>query len=289
MTTTAPSIECGIHQGIPFDQYLAIDALSQSAIKAGLRSMAHMRVPPKPATDAMNLGTLVHSCQLEPERVANTHVVMDDSGICREIGGAKPRATTKYKTWRSEWEAVHEDQEIVSAEDFDKATDMVRSLAEHPVAHRLFGRQGGTEATLVWECPMTGLRCKARFDALTTDDWPTGGDLKTTQDASEEAFVRSIIRYGYHIQAAWYCHGHRVLTGTLPNFVIVAVESVPPYAVNTFEIGEDWLVIGTLEYERVLRQYKRCLETGEFPAYAPEIINPSVPKWLKDKYSGDNE
>ena len=267
--------------------YHRVKAVSQSALKSGLRSMAHMRHyldHPSEPTDVMNLGTLVHSGVLEEKTVAYRYAV-EPGSLIDGIDAKVPKATKAYKERYAEWAATVTGREIVTQDQYDSMAGMVSSLLDNPIANALFGRGGGREAAMFWTCPDTGLRCKGLVDCMVDDKAPTIADLKTTRDASSDEFVRSIVRYGYHIQAWWYLRGRKILTGNGDaNFVVVAVENTPPYGTNVFEIGGKWLKIGAVDGMRVLREYAKCVETGIWPSYPAQILEPEVPTWLSQRY-----
>ena len=282
----------GIHYDVSFSDYLAIEAVNVSTLKAGERSMAHMReamLHPKAPTKTMALGTLTHAGQLEPLSIAQRYVVMppfelDEANLTKADVRTESKATKYYKQKVAAFEGVNRDKEIVSQADFDAMLAMVNSIKGNPTAMRLFGRGEAREATLIWEDEETGLLCKARADALLSDEWPTIGDLKTTADASLDAFTRSIIKFRYDMQGAWYRHGYKVITGRQANFVIVAIENNAPYGCACFEIEGDWLKAGWADCSRLLRQYATCLKANDWPGYTTEIQQPEMPRWREDHY-----
>ncbi len=280
-------MERGISYDVSWEDYRAFDAINQSSIKDGERSMLHMRDGrdnPKPATDPMKFGTLLHAGQLEPLEIANRYVVAPD--LTEGIEAKVPRATKVFKERMKAFVEANEGKEVVTQDEYDRVLAIVTAIAKHPAASRLFGRQGGREVTLVWEDADTGLLCKARCDALVLDAWETIGDLKSTRDASPPEFVKSIARYGYGLQAAFCLDGLAACGHANANFVIIACESEPPHGVAAYEIDGDWLKFGRVDYRRILRQYAKCLSSGEWPGYSMEVEQPEVPKWLKSQYEG---
>src|SRR3546814_4013827 len=68
--------------------------------------------------------------------------------------------------------------------------------------------EGDSEVTLRWTDEATGLQCKARADRWNRLRRYMAA-LKTTDDASERGFGRSVVKYGYDVRHAHYFEGAR--------------------------------------------------------------------------------
>jgi len=77
------------------------------------------------------------------------------------------------------------------------------------------------EVSIYWESD-TGLPLKCRPDAWRRDIGLVA-DLKTTTDASPEAFARAVERYHYDLSAALYMRGVEAVTGERPRYAIRSV------------------------------------------------------------------
>src|SRR3546814_8878287 len=110
---------------------------------------------------------------------------------------------------------------------------MHTALMRDPEVAALFA-EGESEVTLRWVDEATGLRCKARADR-----WNRRrrymADLKTTDDASERGFGRSVVNYGYDITHAHYCEGARACGEPVDKYLIVAQEKKAPYLAAVYE------------------------------------------------------
>jgi exodeoxyribonuclease VIII len=124
----------------------------------------------------------------------------------------------------------------------------------------------------------TKIECKARPDFLREGHLIV--DVKSTDDASYRAFQRSLANFQYHVQAAFYLDGASAVLGQNFNeFVVLAVEKDPPYAVNTFLLDEAMINEGRALYRRALQMLKCCMEAKVFPAYPDQLVNISLPAW----------
>lgn len=275
----------GVYFDVPFDDYLNAPYVNKSAITAGLRSMAHMKqsiedhVEP---TKAMRFGTLVHAGKLEPLAVAQRYAVMpayelDDQNQTAKGVCTQSKNTRYYRDKVAAFTAANVGKEIVTQDEFDRMLGMMSALASHPIASSYLDCPGKTEVSLVWDDADTGLRCKARVDKFDS----TGcriPDLKTTADASD--FERSIARFRYDIQGAFYLDGIKALTSADYEFPLVAIETTPPYGVRAAPLAESAIEHGRNCYRRVLRQYAAWQSSGRDPQGYASPAAWELPEWF---------
>ena len=117
---------------------------------------------------------------------------------------------------------------------------------------------------------------KARPDLWVGDD--TLVDIKTTDDASPEAFTRTVLNFGYHIQAAHYM----AMTGAA-HFTFVAVERTAPYAVGIYRLDSEWLQAGENMRRKAITLLHECQALDKWPAYPTSLQTLSCPKWVLNK------
>jgi hypothetical protein len=92
-------------------------------------------------------------------------------------------------------------------------------------------------------------------------------DLKTTTDASETGFPRSVRRFKYDWQAWWYLRGANAISHELyDKFVIIAIEKTPPYGVMLYELTETmyWAEIRVMP---LIEKFSLCLDMDRWPGY----------------------
>jgi hypothetical protein len=255
--------------------YRELPLINQSAIKHGLKSMAHMKAyidgKIKFSSDALSLGSLVHAVVLEEDILHDLYAVMPKID----------RRTKAGKEQYAEFLRINDDKTVCTQEDWDTAMAMRQAVWSHPASKSLLKRKGKTEQSLTWRHPL-GIDCKGRIDLLLEGKGrqkPMIVDLKTTQDASPAGFARSVAKYGYHMQAAFYKDG--MVHGADRNcgFAIIAVEKVEPYAVGVYILDDEALSQGRKDYEKVLTSWKDAVQSDTYPSYsdAPETL--SLPEW----------
>lgn len=246
------------------EQYHADPAVSASHLKAVMQSPYHYwarfvdpdRKPIEP-TAAMRLGSLAHCAILEPNDLLQRY------GVCG------PRNTKAGKEQAAAMEA--EGIEAVTSTDMALALSMAAAVRNHPAAAALL-KQGKAEQSFWWDDLPTGMRCKCR------PDWYYGStvvDIKTTTDASPQAFARAVATYGYHVQAAHYLAG---LHGA-ERFVFVAVEKSYPHAVAVYELDAASLELGRTTRDNALDVLAGCQAAGVWPGYGDTLQTISLPAW----------
>ena len=139
--------EPGIHQDIPFEEYVEWDAVNNSSLTRAARSMAHYRyAPPQAETKALRFGKLCHSGALEPLLIPKHYVVMPDlaEGIRRADGTeyASPRATAEYKRRAAEFKEANADKEVVDQDTYDTMMGVVDALLAHERARAIAAALG---------------------------------------------------------------------------------------------------------------------------------------------------
>jgi hypothetical protein len=154
---------------------------------------------------------------------------------------------------------------------------MRASVAAHPIAGKML-RGGVAEVTLRWDDDDTGIKCKARADYY-VEARAACFDLKTTEDARPDSFARSVAKYRYHVQHAFYASGFAAIGKPLRHFVFVAIEKKPPYAIGLYVLDADAIERGDRDARANLTTLADCIERGEFPAYSPSIETLSLPRW----------
>ena len=224
-------------------------------------------------TPAMAFGTLVHSMILEPDTAPRLYHVMQASATTKAGKAEKARALEEGKT-------------IVSASDWERAKAMQERVKAHPAASWLLGLQGKSEVSMFWEMPTEDGRtrqCKARADRIAQ----VGGgeiiiDLKTHSGAvSPSEIERTVARFGYHRQAAWYCDGYERITGRpCAGFYFIFISTSAPYLVTAGKMGDEAQAIGwgdCLKAEKILHE---CEKSGKWPGYADQLVEFDVPAWI---------
>lgn len=155
--------------------------------------------------------------------------------------------------------------------------DMADALSKHP--HAMETLAGDPEVAMFWR-DTDGMWLRGQLDVHAPGSHI--GDYKTAQDASGAGFTQSAWKFRYHMQAAWYQHLTRELTGELLPFRFVVQEKAAPYLVSVWEPTADYLELGAADMADAIGIYRQCRASGEWPGYDPTIQPLTAPGWALD-------
>ena len=268
-----------------FGDYAADKDVNASALRAGRKSMLHMKAVIDGVADepspAMLLGTALHAAILEPARFG-------------EMLRVAPDVDRRTKAGKEEYNAfaasLPDGAIVLTIEDWNAVTQAVAAV-NATMLPNLMGT-GESEVSVYWgeRCVDKVVGCKARIDWLGhLAGQPDAGliiDIKTTRDASPGAFARSAASYGYVHQAAWYMRAAACLHASgqgpkITDYLMVAVEMEAPYAVGLYRMSSDDLKAADLDNLETLRSWAAACEADEFPGPTGSTIRTlNVPEWV---------
>lgn len=283
----------GLHENVAPDLYHAriLGLVNKGALDQLARTPAHYRAwvdehVQQEETPALRFGKALHARVLEPESFAATyireqqHPYRRPSSLQRNAKKPSEETLLAIEYW-DKWEAESAGKIELADAEFLQLERMRDALLLHPIAGKLFCG-GQAEVTALWTDPRHGLQCKARFDYW-RQDIGVMADLKSTDDASPEAFARSVANYAYPLQQAHYESAPEALGLGSPAFLFVAQEKVPPYAVAVYQLDTAAVLRGHEIRDRRMDLLNECLRSDCWPSYKPVIRNLSLPAWaLKD-------
>lgn len=256
-------------------EYHAHPALGSSRLREILRSPAHFKANIRRETEALQLGSLVHTLVLEPHAFPERYVVA-------------PKIDGRTKEGKAQKAALaSETRTVIDGETMAEASACATSIMSHRVYQQI--RDAQVEHTVFWDEEVTWedehgnrvaarIPCKARFDVL----GPWLVDLKTTRDASPKGFQRAIATYGYHIQAAHYMAGARANGMEPRGYLFACVETSPPYLPAGYLLGDPTLGQGESERREALLTYAQCIREDRWPGYNDDRIEViDLPNWAQ--------
>lgn len=266
--------EDGIYPGIPnLDYHADPTSLSSTGARKLMSSPARFKWDRDHDTDptqALDFGSAYHSTVLE-----------DGYGV--HVIDAKTRSAKAYTDTHKAIRAVG-DVPILAPE-ANTIQRMKDALRDHTAWELL--QNGAPELSGYYTDKTTGVRLRFRVDWLTARDGrPLAIDLKSTISANPSEFVKSVAKYGYHAQAAWYIDGLAALGQTDAAFLFIAQEKVAPHLVSIIELDDDAIEEGRRLNRRAIETYARCVESDVWPGYGYEVHRIGLPMWA---YTADDE
>lgn len=242
------------------------DSVSCSGLKEVLRSPAHYQayLNNRREDNGINIGTALHCAVLEPHVFINDYVVY--------TGGRRAG-----KVWE-EFKEQNAGKQIMSEVESAQVEGMVASVkdfADFPLWDAI--RKGQSEKSIFWIDPETGIKCRMRADSLNPF---TTFDLKTTDDARPEKFLRQLMSMNYDLQAAMYTEGVRHFYGKTNPFCFVTVEMSAPHGVFLMPAGETVIRSGMQKFRRALRELKKAKDTDNWRGYEQAVSVIELPDWM---------
>lgn len=253
-------------ENLSFEDYKARPGINNSSLNHFRRSPAHYKAYtelPDKKTPAMGFGLLAHALLLQP-----------DEYLPRlETGPTKSRDTQK---WR-EAELDNPEAVFVTEEEKSQLVGMATAIQRNKPVVELF-KNSHSEQSLFASHQKTGLAIKGRLDLL-SGDGKTILDLKTCEDARESAFERTVAKFGYHFQAAYYKRLAKLCGLTHSRFVFLAVEKRYPHGVMMHELEVVSSLYADEKNEECLVRLKECLDKNEWPGYDEQIQTITLPSY----------
>ena len=255
-----------------YRQHPAISRSELFKITESPEKFKYYQEHPEEPTPSLIFGQLFHAMVLQPETVWEQFAVMPNVD----------RRTKAGKEAFAEFEAQAEGKTVVSVDMVEQAVAMCDALSKNEFVKKLF--KGEKEKPFFWVDEMTDEECKCRVDCLTeVGENLIIVDLKSTDNAETEAFMRSAIKYGYDVQSAMYSEGVKVNTGREPLFVFIAIEKKPPYALNILQADKLLIRRGYDVFRELIGIYADCKKTGNWYGYLGrynQINNLALPAYL---------
>ena len=279
--------------------YRETKAISQSVLKEAARSPRKFEAYQNgsmtfEASDAMDLGSLIDSMLLTPSEVSEHFVEIPATGVLTSNNQRKGKAWDAF-------EEKHAGKILLKSRDFETAHIVVEKVKQHPFWLQLCEKGFVTQKELYWTDPITNLPCKALVDIFprlpATNNWLA--DLKTTADMDEfeaehyqmfrdekvgdDGIIRSasVLKFGYHVQSAWYSRGASIVTGHQVNrFFLLVAETKAPYRVKAFKIADEAVLLGQIFIDKAMEGLADRLVRNDFSELGEsEVVTLSVPEW----------
>lgn len=255
----------GIYDCYTNAEYHAADGISKSDLDLIHRSPAHYKAARHEDTPALRFGTAFHCAVLENGRFNETYTVIEGDRRTKAVKDSIKDAEAAGKI-------------ILTADDFNALMGMSQAVFKNPICAALL--RGSLKEHSVF-AELDGVRVKCRPDGWSTEKGVLF-DLKSTEDASPEGFARTVAKYRYHVQDAFYRHVVASATNCDADdlsFIFIAVEKKPPFAVALYQLDELATLQGWVEARDDLRRYLDAQTSGKWCGYSPKIESLSLPRW----------
>lgn len=256
------------NQDMTNEDYHAHDGVSRSGIVEFLKSPYHFHeryikksYDGKRDVSAINIGSALHTLALEPEKFKSEFAIEPNYDA----------RTKEGKAIRDNFKESAGNRIIIDANDFNTAELMAANLNS---TQKELLKNLAVENSFFWTDPHTGIIAKCRPDAYCADYIV---DIKTTRSANPHSFQRSIVDYGYHIQAGMMKEGLRAHGIDIQKFIFIIIENTAPYATATYILDDFAINKGIEIYKNCLLKMRECIISDAWPSYDTQVI--SLPAW----------
>lgn len=255
--------------GLTNAEYRSQRGLSKSDLDLIHQSPALLewaRNAPTVGSDEVELGTHVHCAILEPDIFASTY---------RKAPAGGRTAADKARVEAFAEHCKASGKICLDADTYDMVIAMRDSVLAHPTARDLLTGDGISESSIFGE--LDGVRVKCRPDRLIRER-NILVDVKKVDDIDHIA--RSIQKFRYYVQAAFYSDIYEQWAGHYPRFIFVAVgqrRSIGRHPVRVFELDQTWVGAGRQEYKDDLERVQEMEEFGI--GMHVEVLE--LPRWAR--------
>lgn len=231
------------------ETYHSTDAISSSGLKSiwknsnSVKQFLNEKYTP---SKAFEIGTAIHTLCLEGREKYNEENYVISEKIDRRTKAGKAAMEHHQKT------ALN--RTIIDAADHFMIEELFKNFNRNKKAVKYC--QGTVELSHYSE--MNGVPIKVRPDCINVEKGFIS-DIKTTQSANPKDFKREIYKYGYHLQAAFYCDALGV---PVENFRFIAMQKTYPFTVEVYALSDETIQRGRDAYLTALGHWKEYLETG---------------------------
>lgn len=229
------------------DKTLITNSHLKILMEGGPEALEHHYKHGSEDKEAYAFGRAFHTLILEPMEFNKRYFIFDDRQICKEIGGARPTSTNKYKEWKENLIIENQGKEIISLEDMNVLEKMEEKLYSIPQIASLFS---GTKKEVIYQGEINGVKCKGKLDLVKPNQMVI--DLKTTSKApTPEQFAKEFRNYDYDRQMAFYSK-----LANVPDACIIAIQKSAPYTVGIYMLSKESIDNGIAKYMYALDMYK---------------------------------
>jgi len=259
---------------IPNHVYHNANGISSSMVKTACQSLMLYRKThvtkelQKSKSDALALGSLFHTLTLEPEKLDDEFIVLDDTIDRRTKAGREAYDIVMQVSEKK-------NQCVVTKEQYELAKAMSEAaLTDKYASKLLLAPARKAELSFFDTHPTTGLTVKARPDLIVGDVCIDLKSVNINRAVDSEWMLehlrREVLKFKYHVSAAMYLE-----VAKLRDFVWIFVNKEPGYHwVATIKASEQLLNEGDDIYHTTMHRIFNAEQNNVWPG--PSSLLPVV-------------
>ena len=228
-------------------KYITNSQLSK-LIHGGPQHLQMYREEGQKETDALIFGRAQHCLLFEPDFFPSRFYSIDDSDICEEIGGARPRTTKKYKEWLEPILEDNKHRQLLPIADLESIKNMIDKALSHKQVREYV--ESAKQKEVIYKGKIKGIDCKIKVDAINPGNFIL--DYKSTKDPAMIQNFLKAAKYKYHYDRQGAFYEDISLT---KNFWFIVQEKTYPYTVCIAELSRPTKDEGVKKYMQALEMY----------------------------------
>jgi exodeoxyribonuclease VIII len=239
------------------------------------------KTDPDTETDALIFGKAFHMGLLEPEKFKNEVIAIP----------ACDRRTKEGKLTYSLFLANSVGKLALSQDKIEMLGGMIHSCQQSSVTKAILASATRKEFALRWkktvvledgETTEIWIRNKLDLEAVQRSGFTAIVDFKSVASGTLSNFWRFVNDYGLHRQAALYWEGYKASLGREPDeYLVAAIEKVPPYEVGVFRIPDAMRHYGAYQNNRDIAEYVKCLQTSTWASrFEGKVVDCNFPAYI---------
>lgn len=222
--------------------YHARPELGASQIKTILKNPYEYLFPKQKSGAQFSIGSAVHKLILE------AHDFDKEFAVAPEVN----KRTKEGKASFAAFEEAAAGKTVLSHDDHTLSKSCADSVLQHEEA-KVFLSDGAAEMSFFGKINDVPVKCRPDYYR---PDLGIVVDVKTTQDASPDGFIKDVANFGYYIQAAFYLDVLKSLGYPAHKFLFIVVEKKEPFMVGMYELDPVALDFGRDEYLRAFEIWR---------------------------------
>lgn len=272
-----------IIRGMPEEEYFSLKLLSASLLRtARMNGMAAARqslMGQQPESEAMRLGWLCHLRVNQPDQWA-ARVAREPEELAKGIrtktgkDSVKPKATDEYRQRFRDWVSSQDGRICLS----DETYDQVQRIAQTLLDSACYTQCDSHEVVILFDFNGTPAKCRIDGELFDRDygawhvyDWKF---MESTRN-----FNWQIMKYGYHLQAAFYLEACKAVGRDNTRFHLVGINKTTCDGndIVCAPCGQGLVELGLLECLHYHDRIKQCQLTDYWPG-ADSPVEWDVPR-----------
>jgi hypothetical protein len=277
-------IKPGFYAELPMKDYQADEAISGSDLVSiaqnGIERWKFNKTQPRDVSRAMDIGTAVH-------HMVGARLIGGDSAPLIQVYSDGSSLTNAFKAFRAKMtgDAVAVDLKEMSL--IERCSAAILNDKEC----RRYLDDAVIEGSFFSVDSETGVSRKCRPDFLNVKE-RVSINIKTTQDASDSGFIRSVKDWGYAIQTVNY---QDVLKQVMPGedfieiHILAEKSDAGPIKIAIRAIDDDTLDHSRWITRRILKVLQKAAAENNFKDPAPKLQTCLIPAWARPTAEWLNE